>query len=73
MRSLLATQPLEVLVDFTILEPASNGWKYVLVMTVVFTKFTHTVPTTDQKAATTTNVLVKEWFLLSWCTKVDKL
>ena len=54
MGSLLASQPLEVLVvDFTVLEPATDGRENVLVMTDVFTKFTHTVPTRDQKAATT--------------------
>lgn len=57
-------QPLEVLaVDFTVLEPATDGRENVLVMTDVFTKFTHAVPTRDQKASTTAKVLVREWFL----------
>ena len=64
MGNLLATQPLEVLaIDFTLLEPASDGRENVLVMTDMFTKYTHALPTRDQKAATTAKVLVKEWFL----------
>ena len=35
----------------------------VLVMTDVFTKYAWAVPTRDQKACTTVNVLVREWFL----------
>jgi len=64
MGSLLAAQPLEVLaVDFTVLESATDGCENVLVMTDVFTKFTHAVPTRDQKGSTTAKVLVREWFL----------
>ena len=52
MGHLLATKPLEVLaIDFTILEPATDGRENVLVMTDVFTKFTHAVPTKDQRAS----------------------
>ena len=62
--SLLAAQLLEVLaVDFTILEPATDGRENVLVMMDVFTKFADAVPTRDQKAVTTAKVLVREWFL----------
>ena len=60
MGNLLATKPLAV--DFTVLEAATDGRENVLVMTNVFTKFTHDVPTRDQKATTTAKVLVKEWF-----------
>ena len=64
MGHLLATRPLDVLaMDFTLLEPATDGRENVLVMTDVFTKFTHAVPTRDQRASTTTKVLLKECFL----------
>lgn len=33
-----------------------------MVMTDVFSKFTQAVPTWDQKAATVSEVLVKDWF-----------
>ena len=60
---LMATQPLEVVaMDFTMLEPSSDGRENVLVITDVFSKFTIAVPTRNQKAETVANVLVKEWF-----------
>ena len=59
--NLLANRPLEVLViNFIVNEPASSGQENVLVMTDVFTKLTHAVPTKDQKAVTTAKVLLKE-------------
>jgi len=59
---LLASKPIEVLaIDFTVLEPATDGTENVLVMTDVFTKFTLAVPTKDQRASTIAKVLLKEW------------
>lgn len=49
--------------DFTVLEPASDGRESVLVVTDVFTKFTQAFPTKDQKADTTAKVLLREWFM----------
>ncbi|KAI5626698.1 hypothetical protein C0J50_13742 [Silurus asotus] len=64
MRAFLASRPLEVIaVDFTLLEPASDGRENVLVVTDVFTKFTQAFPTKDQKADTTAKILLREWFM----------
>nr|XP_006823845.1 PREDICTED: gypsy retrotransposon integrase-like protein 1-like [Saccoglossus kowalevskii] len=63
MGSLVASRPLEILaMDFTFLEPSSNGTENVLVMTDMFTKFTQAIPTKDQKAITVARVLVRDWF-----------
>ena len=64
MGHLLATRPLEVLaIDFTVLEPSSDGRENVLVMTDVFTKFTQAIPTRDQRAQTVARVLHEEWIV----------
>ncbi|KAL0161724.1 hypothetical protein M9458_045449, partial [Cirrhinus mrigala] len=64
MKSFLASRPLEVVaVDFTLLEPATDGRENVLVITDVFTKFTQAFATQDQKADTTAKVLLREWFM----------
>ena len=65
MGSINATKPLEVLaMDFTQLEPASDGREIVLVITDVFTKFTVAVPTRNQKADTVVKTLIKDWFMV---------
>jgi hypothetical protein len=45
--------------DFTVLEPASDGRENVLVLTDVFT-----IQTRDQKAVTVVNALIRGWFLI---------
>ncbi len=62
MGSLLARRPFEVVaMDFTVLEPSSDGKENVLIFTDVFSKFVVAVPTRDQKAVTVTRSLVREW------------
>ncbi|XP_057194088.1 protein NYNRIN-like [Triplophysa rosa] len=62
--SFLASRPLEVVaVDFTTLEPATDGRENVLVVTDVFTKFSQAFPARDQKTETTAKILLREWFL----------
>jgi transposase InsO family protein len=64
MGSILASRPMEVVaMDYTVLEPASNGKENVLVLTDVFTKYTIAIATKDQKASTVAKTIVKEWFL----------
>ena len=54
---------LEVLaIDFTLLEPVQDGRESVLVMTDVFTKFMHAVPSRDQRTSIKAKLLLKEWF-----------
>ncbi len=60
MGSIQASRPHEVVaIDFTVLEPASDGRENVLVLTDVFSKYTQAIPTKDQRASTVAEVLVK--------------
>lgn len=64
MKSFLASWPLEVMaVDFTLLEPTTDGSENGLVIADVFTKFTQAFATWDQKADTTAKVLLREGFM----------
>ncbi len=45
VKPFLASRPLEVVaVDYTVLEPASDGHENVLIVTDVFTEFTQGIP-----------------------------
>lgn len=64
----LASKPFEVVaLDFTLLEKDSRGYENVLVITVVFTKFTIAVPTRDQKSSIVARALVEQWFFVFLC------
>lgn len=65
MGSVKASRPHEILaIDFTMLESSTDGKENVLVMTDVFSKYTQTVSTKDQRASTVAEALVKHWFHL---------
>ena len=62
--TIVAREPMEVVaVDFTVLEPASDGRENILVITDIFTKWTACVPTHDQKATTVARALSRKWFV----------
>ena len=63
--SIIASKPLQILaMDFTQIEPTSDGRENVLVLTDVFTKFRVAMPTRGQRASTIVKNLVCDWFLV---------
>lgn len=65
MGHLLASKPLDILaIDFTVLEPSSDGKENVLIMTDVFSKYTQAIPARDQSASTVAEALVNHWFYI---------
>lgn len=65
MGHLLASRPNEVVApDFTVLEPCSEGWENILVMTDVFSKYTVAIPIRDQCASTVAWVLLNVFLRL---------
>ena len=64
----ICAAPMETLViDFTVLEPSMDGLKNVLIVTDIFTKYSWTIPTKDQRAVTVAICLVKYVFLPYGC------
>ena len=60
---LLASRLTEILaIDFTNVEPASDGRDGVLVLTDVFSRFSQAMPTRSQDVITVAKVLVRQWF-----------
>lgn len=59
MGSIQASRPQVVIIDFIVLEPASNDREIVLLVTDFFSKFTQAIPTKEQQASTVLDVLVK--------------
>ncbi len=64
--SIQASQPHEILaVNFTVIQPASDGRENLLVLTDVFSKYSQAIPTRDQQASMVAEALGRHWFYLS--------
>ena len=63
MGHLTASKPNDMLaIDFSVLEPASDGRENILIMTDVFSKYVHAIPTCNQIVVAVAEALVKHWF-----------
>ena len=51
-----------ICIDFTKVDPLKDGKENILVLPDVFTKFSKAFVTPNQKANTTTKILVDKWF-----------
>ena len=56
-----------LVMDFTVLETSRDGFKNVLIVIDVFTKYAWVIPTKDQRAVTVARSLVKHVFLPYRC------
>ena len=59
----IANNPMDLLcINFTRVDPLKSGKENILVLTDVFTKFSQTFVTPNQKALTIEKILVDKWF-----------
>ena len=54
-------------IDIAYMEPNTEGYKYLLIMVDIFSKYIEAVPTKDQQAPTIVNALWKSWITRHSC------